>query len=248
MPAVQMPVPICLNPNVSLAAIPVLARIQLLLHTNVHKCCHLRRKKTPKKPWRFFRCQQRQAAVGLGTEMRATANCTLIVLCVYFHQWDCRRLSHSPTFYNPNPLLLLTAQFKNISWVQLSGQIGTESSILLPRSGAVTQQEGTSRSLRARLVLFIFDCVSHQDMHYFLTCFKFQFVIRYVSSRSGHQSAFATLWKSVNVAIHTCIFTAFCSAKGVQSDITAIFWIAFLFTTKTMFFFILFFCRMQMRC
>lgn len=104
--------------------------------------------------------------------MRATANCTLIVVCVYFHQSDCQRLSHSPTFYNPNPLLLLTAQFKNISGFWLSGQIGTKWSILLPRCGAFTQQEGTSRSLRARLFLFIFDCVSHQDMHSFLLHFK----------------------------------------------------------------------------
>lgn len=50
MPAVQMPVPICLNPNVLLAAIPVLVRAQLQLHINVHNCCHLRGKKKKKKP------------------------------------------------------------------------------------------------------------------------------------------------------------------------------------------------------
>lgn len=48
MPAVQMPVPICLNPNVLLAAIPVLVRAQLQLHINVHNCCHLRGKKKKK--------------------------------------------------------------------------------------------------------------------------------------------------------------------------------------------------------
>lgn len=64
--------------------------------------------------------------------MRATANCTLIVECVYFHQWNCQCLPQSPNFSNPNPLLLITAQFKNISSFQLCGQIGTKSSIICP--------------------------------------------------------------------------------------------------------------------
>lgn len=94
---------------------------QLQLHTNVHKCCHLHRKK------KIPGISSDASSVGQlwdWAQPSATANCSLIRVCVYFHQWDCQRLSPSPTFYNPNPLLLLTAQFKKISGFPLGGQIG----------------------------------------------------------------------------------------------------------------------------
>lgn len=93
---------------------------QLQLHTNVHKCCHLHREKK-----KIPGISSDASSVGQlwdWAQPSATANCSLIRVCVYFHQWDCQRLSPSPTFYNPNPLLLLTAQF--ISGFQLGGQIG----------------------------------------------------------------------------------------------------------------------------
>lgn len=135
---------------------------QSLLHTNVAQVLSLAqgKKKTTKKIPGISSDASSVGQLWDWAQPSATANCSLIRVCVYFHQWDCQRLSPSPTFYNPNPLLLLTAQFKKISGFQLGGQIGR----VILSFAQIWSCNSAGVDFRATwsqiIFLFIFDCVS----------------------------------------------------------------------------------------
>lgn len=108
MPAVQMPVPICLNPNILLASLPVLTT----QHTNAHSRCHIYRKK--KLALLLTPAVLGSCGIGHGNESYCLPHtnhtgvcvCAYVCMCVFTFISRIVKISVPPPV-NPNPFFFL---------------------------------------------------------------------------------------------------------------------------------------------
>lgn len=128
MPAVQMPVPICLNPNISLAPLPLLTT-----HTNTHSRCHIYRSKLALL---LTLAVLGSCGIGHGNQGYCLPH-TNHSVCVFTFINRIVKISHMvPPPVNPNPLFFL---MKDLLWPILKASPALSSVDTLAQSPPFSQ-------------------------------------------------------------------------------------------------------------